>query len=136
MAGAGADVLDVDGDSRGLAASEGRRREPQVRVPVLRVAQAVTERKERLLREVRIGVTMLAAHLAVEDRLLADVVGERDRELAGRVQLAEERLGERAAALHAGVEALEDGSGALHGLRQHERLAVHEHDDHRLAGLR
>ncbi len=69
---------------------------------------------------------MLAAHLAVKDGLLPGVLRKRHGELAGRIEIAEQELGERRAALHAGVEAFDDRGGVIRGRRQRQRLAVHE----------
>jgi len=73
----------------------------------------MAEGEERLLSEVGVAVAVLTAHLAVEHWLLADVDRERDRKLARRVQLAEQRLGEGAARLPCRNYSLEDRRGML-----------------------
>src|SRR6186713_2987742 len=106
----------------------------QVLVTETRVAQAVPEAEQRLLGEIGVAVTVLAAHLAVKDRLLANVTRVRNRQLAAGGDVAEQNFCERATPLHTGVEALENGARATRTFGQHERLTADEHEHERLAG--
>ncbi len=76
---------------------------------------------------------MLTAHLAVEAGLLTDVLGERDGELAGRVEISEEEFGKGASALHARVEATDDRRGLFTRGGQHQWFAAHQRQHERLA---
>ena len=71
--------------------------------------------------------------MVVVDRDLAEAARERDRELAARVDLAEQHVGDGVAGLDAREPGLEDRRRGGIDVRQRQRAAVEEHDDERLA---
>src|SRR5690606_15410391 len=97
-----------------------------------RVGEAVAERIER--RDVAEQVAAPRARLVVvERRNLADFARDGDRQLAARIDAAEQRIGNRGALLFAGVPGLEDRVGFLGEFRIARGTAVDEDRDDRLA---
>ena len=72
--------------------------------------------------------------MIVIERLLPDAARERDGKLATRVNIAEQYVGNCVASLRSGKPGLQNRRGVLGNPVDREWAAVHEHDNHRLAG--
>src|ERR1700744_5799362 len=108
-----ADVAQIEAELQRLAERQARFHDAQIRILEARVAEPETEGKARNLVEIRVVFAVLAAHLAVKSGLLSDVFGERDGELARRVEISKQQLRKGEATLHARVEALDYRGRAL-----------------------
>ena len=97
-----------------------------------RVAEPVSERVERLSFEVPVGP---AGHrIVLEVGQLREVLVEGQRQPAGRIVLAAERLGDCSPAFLAGVPRFENGICVIVDPIDSQSAAIHQDDRDRLAG--
>jgi hypothetical protein len=82
-------VDELDLDLQRLAGMKQGRAQLQVLIAKAGVRQPMTEWKERFLSQISVTVAVLATHLVVKQRLLADVTRIRDAELTARSSIAE-----------------------------------------------
>ena len=140
VAGSPAGVLHVQRDLHGAARRLLGRRDLEVRVTVGRVTETIPERVQRSIdhRLFFLRLELFGPRLrpALEREVvgnLADGLGERDRQLAGRIVVAEQDVGDRAAAELALEPRFDDRRCVAIDPVDRERPAVQQDDDHRLA---
>ena len=72
--------------------------------------------------------------MIVVERLLTDAARERDWQLAAGIDITKQHVGNRVAPLSAGEPGLQNRRRVLGNPVDRQRAAVHEYDNHRLAG--
>ena len=138
VTGAVARVHHLDGDLHDAIHRHPRRCDGQVLEGKGRVAQSKAKGEERFVALVHVRTEEERAHprwpVCIEDRHLADVAREGDRQLAAGVGVGDEELGQRRCAFRAGQPRLEYGRYCLHQCRDRIGAARHQHEHHGRAG--
>ncbi len=99
-----------------------------------RVAEAMPEREQRLALALDVLVEIGRGVAIVVDRQLAHGMRESDRQLATRIDLAEQHVGESVSTLLAQIPAFQERIGFLRQAVHGQRTAVDQQRDDRFAG--